>query len=129
MTIMEHIETRDKMRDVIGTALKDSAAELNLGIDGKKIRELYDKCFATRGKYRGWLKNRKPSDESVSAVWLAIIGNANPHKLNVGAILFLSEDSRELYNRLDNFFTTKIVRQAISRLDRDRVLITLMGGW
>ena len=121
----EATKSRDLMKETISEVLANRSEEMGLAQNSKELADAFQECFGQRGKYKGWLKNKRPKGELSEPIWLALIGNANAHKLSIGAVMMLSDEQRKLYKTLDTIFE----RVSVGWLDLDRVALTEMGVW
>ena len=95
--------------------------------------ELRDLCIAaidaacvSRGKRKGMLLASCPrSNTDGAAAWQAIISYANPYKLGIGVLVFMSERQRAIYDAIDK----KLEGVDVRAMDRDRLQLELLGVW
>ena len=89
-------------------------------------RAAIDAACVSRGKRKGMLLASCPrSDTDGAAAWQAIISYANPYKLGIGVLMFMSERQRAIYDAIDKSLEGVDVRA----MDRDRLQLELLGVW
>ena len=102
----------------------------NLEITSAELRDI---CIAainaacvSRGKRKGQLLASCPrSNTDGAAAWQAITGHANPYKLGIGVLMFMSKRQRAIYHAIDKLLEGVDVRA----MDRDRLQLELLGVW
>ena len=92
------------------------------------IRNGVKNALVSRGKNKGMLKAKCPKmGTPEAAVWQAIVSFANPFKIGMAHMMFMSHENRELYNHI-----TKIIEISgldVRSLDRDRKALDSLGVW
>ena len=64
-----------------------------------KVIKGFKEALVSRGKNKGMLKAKcPPMDTFGAAVWQALAFYSNPHKMGLGHMLFMSGESKEVYN-------------------------------
>ena len=80
-------------------------------------------AFGVRGAYKGYLTKNKPNNNKKplsAAAWLAM--QPNGFKISIGAIMFLTDEQKELYSKLDKF-------KYPAWLDKDKETLSNLGVW
>ena len=121
----EATENRDKIKKVMRKVILE--ADLGLPIEKETAVEAFDKCYGTRGTYKDWLKKTEPADPHAKAIWLALVSNANPYKIQVGSILMLGDDERKIFDAINTI--CERIPQLIGWIDKDRTALSAMGVW
>lgn len=86
-------------------------------------KEHIKSAFGVRGQYAGYLTKNKPNNNKkpmAAAAWLAM--QPNGYKISIGAIMFLSDEQKALYDKLDKF-------KYPAWLDRDKEILSNLGVW
>jgi len=94
----------------------------------EKAKIAIKESLVSRGKNKGMLKAQCPKMGSEGAVaWQAIMSVANPFKIGLGHIIFMSNEHKELYNWIVSEIETKGID--VKNLDRDRKALEAFGIW
>ena len=82
-----------------------------------------DRCFGKRGAYKGYLTKNPPNSRKfplANAIYQAI--TPNPYKLQICNLMFMSDDCKDTYNKLEPF-------QYPDWLDLDKSRLKEWGAW
>jgi hypothetical protein len=97
-----------------------------MAIDKETVQLAMQNALVSRGKNRGQLKAQcPPIGTPEAAAWQAIVAKANPYKLGIGHLLFMSAEHREIFDAVEALIKNLDVR----RLDRDRMALEVLGAW
>jgi len=97
-----------------------------MAIDKETVQLAMQNALVSRGKNRGQLKAQcPPMDTPEAAAWQALVAKANPYKLGIGHLLFMSPEHREIFDAVEALIKNLDVR----RLDRDRMALEVLGAW
>lgn len=97
-----------------------------MAIDKETVQLAMQNALVSRGKNRGQLKAQcPPMGTPEAAAWQAIVAKANPYKLGIGHLLFMSAEHREIFDAVEALIKNLDVR----RLDRDRMALEVWGAW
>ena len=97
-----------------------------MAIDKETVQLAMQNALVSRGKNRGQLKAQcPPMGTPEAAAWQAIVAKANPYKLGIGHLLFMSAEHREIFDAVEMLIKNLDVR----RLDRDRIALEVLGAW
>jgi hypothetical protein len=92
----------------------------------RRLLLAYEDAIATRGKHKGQLKAKCPAMGTDGAImWQALQMLANPYKVSIMQLLFLTPEQREFRAACDKFAAERPARY----LDRDRVALESLGVW
>jgi len=94
-----------------------------------KARAALRSAYASKGAHRGQLLARCPkSDTLAAAAWQGAMTVCNPYQISVGAILFMNEEQRAVYEEVRQHFET-IPREFQIMAARDRETLESLGVW
>ena len=97
-----------------------------MAIDKETVQLAMQNALVSRGKNRGQLKAQcPPIGTPEAAAWQAIVAKANPYKLGIGHLLFMSAEHREIFDAVEAL----IKNLDVCRLDRDRMALEVFGAW
>ena len=97
-----------------------------MAIDKSVIKSAMKNALVSKGKNKGQLKAQcPPIGTPEAAAWQAIVAKANPYKLGIGHLLFMSAEHREIFDAVEALIKNLDVR----RLDRDRMALEVLGAW
>jgi len=97
-----------------------------MAIDKETVQLAMQNALVSRGKNRGQLKAQcPPMGTPEAAAWQALVAKANPYKLGIGHLLFMSPEHREIFDAVEALIKNLDVR----RLDRDRMALEVLGAW
>ena len=97
-----------------------------MAIDKETVQLAMQNALVSRGKNRGQLKAQcPPMGTPEAAAWQALVAKANPYKLGIGHLLFMSAEHREIFDTVEALIKNLDVR----RLDRDRMALEVLGAW
>jgi len=97
-----------------------------MAIDKETVQLAMQNALVSRGKNRGQLKAQcPPIGTPEAAAWQAIVAKANPYKLGIGHLLFMSAEHREIFDAVEAL----IKNLDVCRLDRDRMALEVLGAW
>ena len=97
-----------------------------MAIDKETVQLAMQNALVSRGKNRGQLKAQcPPMGTPEAAAWQALVAKANPYKLGIGHLLFMSAEHREIFDAVEMLIKNLDVR----RLDRDRMALEVLGAW
>ena len=99
---------------------------MKMAIDKSVIQSAMRGALVSKGKNKGQLKAQcPPIGTPEAAAWQAIVAKANPYKLGIGHLLFMSAEHREIFNAIEALIESVDVRS----LDRDRLALEVLGAW
>jgi hypothetical protein len=99
---------------------------MKMAIDKETVQLAMQNALVSRGKNRGQLKAQcPPMGTPEAAAWQALVAKANPYKLGIGHLLFMSAEHREIFDTVEALIKNLDVR----RLDRDRMALEVLGAW
>jgi len=97
-----------------------------MAIDKETVQLAMQNALVSRGKNRGQLKAQcPPMGTPEAAAWQALVAKANPYKLGIGHLLFMSAEHREIFDAVEALIMNLDVR----KLDRDRMALEVLGAW
>ena len=80
----------------------------------------------SRGKRKGCLLASCPPATSNAAIaWQALMMKANPYKVSLGQLLFMTDEQRAMYDAIANAIANVDVRG----MDKDRIALEGLGAW
>jgi hypothetical protein len=86
-------------------------------------------AYAKRGKNRGQLLARCPDSRTdAAAAWQGAMMCCNAYQVSIGAILFMSEAQRAIYNEVLAHFES-LPREYQIMAQRDREALEALGVW
>lgn len=86
-------------------------------------------AYATRGPHRGQLLARCPkSSTPAAAAWQAAMLVCNPFQVSIGAVLFMTESQRAIFNEVKVHFEA-LPRQYQIMAQRDREALEALKVW
>ena len=83
-------------------------------------------AMSWRGRNRGYLKRQRPKGDSGGA-WLAMMLEANPHKISPWSVITLQKGEREVYKEITAAIDEGKLGQSFRHLDRDAETLTKLG--
>lgn len=93
-----------------------------------RTREAIGDALCQKGARRGQLKVKPPKHGTDGAIaWHAIQTVVNPWKVSIAALVFLSEEERELFEECQAW--VRSIPHFHRVLDRDRKALESMGAW
>jgi len=115
----------EKNRDTIKSALMQVLEKTNIATQSE-----FENCFATKGKNKGWLKNKMESSNPSFALWASIATSANPLKhCNgdfIGAFLMqLDRSTQDRFHQLERRLAG--LTKYFAHLDKDRAELEQLG--
>jgi predicted AlkP superfamily phosphohydrolase/phosphomutase len=97
-------------------------------MDTSRIQRAIIAATVSRGPRKGMLLASCPAmQRDAAAAWQAITAHANPYKLGIMHLVFMSTEQREIYDAVDS--TIKTHGLDVRVLDRDRVALEQLGAW
>lgn len=95
-------------------------------------KEALMKCFATRGKNKGLLLSKAPSQFSEEtrlayAAWQGAMLSCNPFKASIGGMMFMKPDQKEIMQEVTAYIDARPALKKV--LDRDRNALEQLGVW
>lgn len=86
-------------------------------------------AIATRGRAAGRMKRTPPKSGTLEhAAWLGVMTRANPYKLSVCALMFLTNEQRAVFQEIEAAMES-VPRDVVARMDADRFTLERLGAW
>ena len=86
-------------------------------------------AYATRGPHRGQLLARCPKSNTLAAAtWQGAMLICNPFQVSIGAVLFMTESQRAIFDEIKSHFET-LPREYQILAQRDREALESLGVW
>lgn len=84
-------------------------------------------AISQRGKSKGMLKAKAPTDPLANAAWQALMSVANPYKMNLFTMMCFTKQQEEMYAVVAKMADT--IPDLVAMADRDRRALESMGVW
>ena len=96
-------------------------------MDNERIINAIRASLVSRGINKGSLLKTPPrSNSDAFAAWNAIMLVANPYKVRIGGLMFMSSDQRDIFDAVRVRAETV---PGVATLDRDRRILESLGAW
>ena len=89
--------------------------------------QMFKACFLSKGKRKGFLKDKLPQDHEANGLLLALKAESNVYKFNIANAIFLEGAPREMFLALSK--DLEQISKFIALLDYDRAALESLKAW
>jgi hypothetical protein len=89
--------------------------------------QMFKACFLTKGKRKGFLKDKLPQHHEANGLLLALKVESNVYKFSIANAIFLEGEPREMFLNLSK--DLEQISRFVALLDFDRAALESLKAW